>query len=112
VFAFRAILVLAGRAAHLEAVVRPQRTKSIHHYANSAGPLARPRSLCCKKAQGPGRRFGDLVSPTVEGLRAPGPEFLAPNNSMEPTWPAESRCRRSLIDSGLPVLVCYLGAKS
>ena len=28
-----------------------------------------------------------------------------PNNSIEPTWPAGSRCQRTLIDSSLPASV-------
>ena len=36
---------------------------------------------------------------------------MAPNNSMEPTWPAGSRCQRPLIDSSLPAGVSYRVAR-
>ena len=52
----------------------------------------------------------DPKSCPSQATRSPvlGKEVVrAPNNSMEPTWPAGSRCQRSLIDSGLPAGVCF-----
>ena len=50
--------------------------------------------------------------PASRGSRARGRRYWASNNSMEPTWPAGSRCQRLLIDSGLPAGVSFLVARS
>src|SRR3990172_4087823 len=91
---FHAILVLAGRAAHLEAVVRPRRSvkngmtlaPNLKSVARQGGALFAPEPL---------RR----TLPASRGSRARRNGSGASNNSMEPTWPARSRCQRPLIDS-------------
>ncbi len=47
------------------------------------------------------------TSPASLGSHARGRRYWASNNSMEPTWPAGSRCQRLLIDSGLAAGVSY-----
>jgi len=65
--------------------------------------------------KGVARQGGALVapepfrrtSPASLGFPARGSRYWASNNSMEPTWPAGSRCQLPLIDTGLPAGVSY-----
>ena len=101
-FGFGAILVLAGRAAHLEAVVRPRRSvKNGMTLAPNLKPVARQRGALFTAEP-----FVRTL-PAKRGSRGRCPRYWAYNNSMEPTWPAGSRCQLPLIDSGLPAGVSY-----
>jgi len=45
--------------------------------------------------------------PASRGSYARGVRYWASNNSMEPTWPAGSRCQLRVIDTGLPAGVSF-----
>ena len=100
VFGFSAILALAGRAAHLEAVVHPRRpfrdrispVLQLKRVARQGGALLAPEPF-------------QRTAPASIGSRVRRSKYWASNNSMEPTWPAGSRCQLPLIDTGLPVSV-------
>ena len=101
-FGFGAILTLAGRAAHLEAVVRPRRSvkngmtlaPNLKSVARQGGALLAPEPF-------------PRTLPANRGSRSRGSRYWASNNSMEPTWPAGSRCQRTPIDSGMPAGVSF-----
>jgi len=85
----------------------------LHGRAGAGPSLPRPHSLQFSSRPGLEVRVHaapvDLTSGMPLQARMPdrGHGFLAPNNSMEPTWPAGFRCHLPLIDSGLPAGVSY-----
>ena len=90
VFAFGAILALAGRAAHLEAVVRPRRLVK----DGMTLALKQKRVACQGGALLAPEPF-QRTSPASRGSRSRRNGSGASNNSMEPTRPAGSAPSRS-----------------
>jgi hypothetical protein len=68
---------------------------------------ARIEGVACQGGAALAAEPSERSSPAGRGFPGPRPGSWASNNSMEPTWPAGSRCQRPLIDSGLPAGVSY-----